>query len=955
MQLDPLEPRRLLATFTVSNALDGGAGSLRQAILDAEANPDADLVQFAIPGTGPHVIALTSPLPTLTQPITIDGYTQPGSSVNTLGAAALGSNAILRVEIDGTLAGNTPLVIQQISGSSAVATIRGISIYAGAGHDAVRVLLTSGKAVLEGNFLGLNAAGAPAGNTVAGVRVLGNLNTIGGSNAATRNVIGNCTYGVLITGTQNTVANNLIGQNAALLPRPNGTGVWITGVASRNFIGSDTGAGNLIASNNGAGVAVVADGPIPPAGNDIVGNSMHSNGGPGIDLGNDGVTANDDDDSDAGPNELANAPTVTAVDRTFGFPGSRIFCTIQTRPSLTVLLDFYLSDAPDPSGFGEGKTWLGGKNLIVNNQGFASTTFDASTFLPVGGYVTATATLLNSSAQVLGTSEFSNVFQIDRGPLVVTNVADVGAGSLRQAMLDANANVGPDRIHFNIPGSGPHVIQPLSPLPTVQQMLTIDGTTQPGTGTTPRIVLDGSLLPTGTHDGLRILADACVVRGLTISGFSGAGVFADDGDELRLEACQIGTTPDGLSHAGVGSGVVLLDSWNSRVGASGSGNRNVFSAGLGSNHGPAIDVRGSTNSLLVRNTSIGVNRGNTAPLGSTSTSPAVWLRASGLNTVGGTSLSDGNAIGGWNADAISVTAGSFDIRNNRIGVASNNTTPLGNLASGIRVNDASGDILNNRIAFNASDGVAVLGNSAASIYSNAIHDNAGLGIDLLDDGVTPNDPDDADAGPNGLLNFPVITRARRQPDGSILVTGTLRTTPDTVVFLDLYSDTTRDPSTHGEGRNPVDFTSVTTDPTGFASFSFTTFAVIPGQFVSMTADTVANGTSEFSRSVRAYIPGDMNGDGQVNNQDIAPFVQMLTDPAGYAIAFPLLDGQMIGDINDDGTMNNQDIAPFVSLLTGSRPAQVMPIFSRQPVRVFSFQPERDDLPRGDIEFDRAVL
>ncbi|MFN2384867.1 MAG: hypothetical protein ABR576_01010 [Thermoanaerobaculia bacterium] len=62
----------------------------------------------------------------------------------------------------------------------------------------------------------------------------------------------------------------------------------------------------------------------------------------------------------------------------------------------------------------------------------------------------------------------------------VTNTADTGAGSLRQAILDANAAGGPDAIHFAIPGGGPHSITPVTVLPTISSPVTIDGTTQPG-------------------------------------------------------------------------------------------------------------------------------------------------------------------------------------------------------------------------------------------------------------------------------------------------------------------------------------------------------------------------------------------------------------------------------------------------------------------------------------------
>ena len=71
------------ATFTVTNTSDAGAGSLRQAILDSNATPGADTINFNIPGAGVHTIVLTTWLPNTTDPVTVDGYTQPGSSPNT--------------------------------------------------------------------------------------------------------------------------------------------------------------------------------------------------------------------------------------------------------------------------------------------------------------------------------------------------------------------------------------------------------------------------------------------------------------------------------------------------------------------------------------------------------------------------------------------------------------------------------------------------------------------------------------------------------------------------------------------------------------------------------------------------------------------------------------------------------------------------------------------------------
>src|SRR4051794_1936665 len=92
------------ATFTVTSTNDAGAGSLRQAILDANALAGADTIVFNIPDQtgGVQTIAPLTILPDVTDPVTLDGYTQSGASPNTL---AVGNNAVLRIELDGSQAG----------------------------------------------------------------------------------------------------------------------------------------------------------------------------------------------------------------------------------------------------------------------------------------------------------------------------------------------------------------------------------------------------------------------------------------------------------------------------------------------------------------------------------------------------------------------------------------------------------------------------------------------------------------------------------------------------------------------------------------------------------------------------------------------------------------------------------------------------------------------------------
>jgi rhamnogalacturonan endolyase len=91
-------------------------------------------------------------------------------------------------------------------------------------------------------------------------------------------------------------------------------------------------------------------------------------------------------------------------------------------------------------------------------------------------------------------------------------------------------------------------------------------------------------------------------------------------------------------------------------------------------------------------------------------------------------------------------------------------------------------------------------------------------------------------------------------------------------------------------------------------------SIAAGALSDAAGNPVPADTFDFS-----LLRGDLNRDGMVNNQDIAAFVQALTDPAGFQSQYgyaPVL----LGDLNNDGVFNNQDIAPFVALLTGGRPA-----------------------------------
>src|SRR5947207_3203722 len=158
-------------TFTVTNTNDSSAGSLRQAILDANANSGTDTIAFNIPGSGVHTIAPTSSLPTITDPVIIDGYTQSGASRNT---QTVRDDAVLLIEVNGANANSASgLVIT--AGDSVV---RGLVInrfgVTGVSSSGLLIASTNGGNVIEGNFIGTSTAGTSAlANNGQGITISG--------------------------------------------------------------------------------------------------------------------------------------------------------------------------------------------------------------------------------------------------------------------------------------------------------------------------------------------------------------------------------------------------------------------------------------------------------------------------------------------------------------------------------------------------------------------------------------------------------------------------------------------------------------------------------------------------------------------------------------------------------------------------------------------------------------
>jgi hypothetical protein len=255
-----LSPQARADTFTVTNTDDSGAGSLRQAILDANGNSGSDTIQFNIPGSGVHTISPISALPTITDPIIIDGYTQPGASENTL---ATSDDAILLIELEGSSAGEDSGL--RLSGGSS--TVRGLVInrfvLPPGDNDPILgngILLEGpGGDQITGNFIGTDPSGTLAlPNTNSGIKVSSPNNVIGGATAGARNVICGNGLGVTVdTSTGNIIQGNFIGTDVTGTKALGlGTGILATSPVQIGGLTATAGTppGNVISGNLGLGI-----------------------------------------------------------------------------------------------------------------------------------------------------------------------------------------------------------------------------------------------------------------------------------------------------------------------------------------------------------------------------------------------------------------------------------------------------------------------------------------------------------------------------------------------------------------------------------------------------------------------------------------------------------------------------------------------------------------------------
>ncbi len=365
----------------------------------------------------------------------------------------------------------------------------------------------------------------------------------------------------------------------------------------------------------------------------------------------------------------------------------------------------------------------------------------------------------------------------------VTTTADAGPGSLRQAILSANANPGPDSVEFAI-GAGAAVLQPTSRLPAIIDRLILDGRTQPGFKGTPLVHLDGKLAG-ASADGLTFGSGASgsVVRSLAISTFDGAGIAMTNLADAIITGCHVGTDASGTSPGwGNRRGIVLSSCSRTGIGDPAFSDSNTISGNR--EEGVLIEGEGMLNRV------------------------------------------DGNRIGTDSTGANPLPNGGDGVR----------------FLNGPK----SCYVQRNLIAFNGGAGVNVLAGLEIGLYQNSFKNNALLGIDLGGDGVTFNDAGDLDDGPNRLQNFPELTRAESD-GSNLTVTGTLASTPNDSFAVEYFWSEVCDPKGHGEGRYLARFIITTTASGAASFTHTFAAPGLTGGIVLATATQASGDTSEFSK------------------------------------------------------------------------------------------------------------
>src|SRR6266542_2515534 len=653
------------AAFVVTNTFNSGAGSLRQAILDSNAAaPGPNTITFNIPDSGVHTISPVSALPTITVPVTIDGYTQPGASANTLPNA---DNAILRIEINGVNAGaSVGLLIT--AGNS---TIRGLVVNR-FGDVGIESHTTSAVGnIIEGNFIGTDPTGTTAlGNGATVVNAGGvfiangaNNNTIGGTTPAARNLIsGNVNDGIqFFSGGgsnpnpfNNTVRGNFLGTTAtgtAALGNAR-VGVFISGSPNNTIGGTISGARNIISRNGNVGAEI---GGTAATANNVQGNYI------GTDV--------------TGTTALGNGATAANAGGVFIFGGASNNAIGGTTSTARNLISGNVNDGVQ---FSSG----GGSNPNPFNN-FVQGNF-------IGTNVTGTAALANLRIGIFNSGGPGNTMGG-----TISGARNLISGNSLDGVLIQSSTATNNLIQGNYIGTDVNGTTALANARIGIFICASPNNTIGGTTSSARNVISGN-----------------ASFGIQIQETTATGNIVDGN--------FIGTNASGTAAVGNGAaGFFFVNSPNNTICGTTTGARNIISGNLDN-----VLIEGSTaTNNSIQGNYIGTDVNGTATLGGIG--QGVLIRGAPNNIIGGTAAGAGNLISGNESNGIWVVvngASGNQIQGNLIGTNATGTVALPNAARGVDLDPGATNTLvggttaaaRNVISGNSLDGVLIQSSTATN-------------------------------------------------------------------------------------------------------------------------------------------------------------------------------------------------------------------------------------------------
>ena len=749
---ESLESRRVMATFQVTNAKDDGPGSLRAAIVNSNSTVGRDNIEFAI-ASADQTIDLQTALPFVTDSVVIDATTQPGYV-------------------------DHPLV--QLEGA-AISTNNASGLYITAGNSVVRGLSVTnftngifaenlGGNLFQGNYIGLTPSGAAAGNRVNGIVLVNSPNNIiGGPTSSSRNVVSsNGEFGIRVqnaASSGNRIQGNFIGVDVSgISARPNQLdGILVSG-ASGTFIGTDgdglgdSGEGNLISGNTGRGIRLFGASNTAIAGN-LIGVALS------------GVTA------------LPNAMSGLTIDG--GSNNNRVGTD------------------------GDGRSDALEKNTISGNSIGGIQMFDSNSNIIAGNNI--------------GTST-------DGLELVRNRAYGLHLGNSNNNRIGTNADGVSDLLELNlISGNETNAIQFASSDFNVVAGnwlgLSSDGETPIENGHSGMWIYAGSssnLIGTN-DDGVRDEVERNVIagnrfQGVTIDG-SLDGVSKTENNVVAGNF--IGTDKTGMKAVANETGVFLRSGAIANTIGTQATSRPNSAAGnvISGNQFNGVLIRYSgTNGNHVSGNLIGLSADGMHPLGNKHAGVTI-AEGPVANFIGGASPKEANTIGANENHGVWIVDGSPNnfVDGNFIGFAIDHSTAMGNGVSGLTIENSSqnqiGTTAANTIAHNAQAGIAVTSNSSFlnNLSKNSIYGNAGIAIDLGNDGQTSNDTNDADIGPNQLQNYPKLVSAATT-GSKVQIAGSLNSLPNTAFRIEYFETTGT--SNSFDSMNYLGSSNVTTDRLG---------------------------------------------------------------------------------------------------------------------------------------------